>query len=374
MDCSPQETIGRRLATQQLTTAPFDDPADVVRSLLCVQAQDAPLARYSLGLRSKANDDASVRAALRAGHVLRTHILRPTWHFVAADDLRWILALTSPKVESSLASRHRNVGVDDDMIERVHGKFVSMLSGHRCLTAPEIIERLTEEGLSLRNEAVRHLLLVAEIRGLVCSGPLQDTTHTYGLVDELVPPAAPLERDDAIRRFVRRYFSGHGPASEQDLRHWTTLTLAEIRSAVADLGDALEAVTCDGVTLWFDPTSSRHGPAGGSGAGSKRRRVALLSTFDEAYLPYRSVAVPRTPGHPRGEEPHVFAEAGGGVVLADGCDAGWWKRTVRSKTTMAIRLCLAGGLNDEQRALIDDEATHLAAFFGRSAAVEIVDP
>ncbi|MGI9597158.1 MAG: DNA glycosylase AlkZ-like family protein, partial [Acidimicrobiales bacterium] len=110
MDCSPDDVMGQRLATQRLTTAPLADPVDVVKLLLCAQAQDGPLARYSLGLRVARSDDALVRTELDEGRLVRTHILRPTWHFVAAEDLRWILALTSGKVESSFSGRRRRLG------------------------------------------------------------------------------------------------------------------------------------------------------------------------------------------------------------------------------------------------------------------------
>ncbi|MGI9598183.1 MAG: winged helix DNA-binding domain-containing protein, partial [Acidimicrobiales bacterium] len=299
--------------------------------------------------------------------LVRTHILRPTWHFVAAEDLRWILALTSGKVESSFSGRRRRLGLDGPMIERALDEISAILDGRRFSTAAEIGQHFASIGHSIPGDAVRHLLLIAELRGLICSGPLRGSTHTYGLVNELIPPTLSLERDTAARQLVQRFFTGHGPASEQDLRRWTTLTLAEIRQALAELDDAgLETLTCEGTTLWFDPASVEFGPP--------RRRVALLPTFDEAYLPYRSVAVARIDGHPRGDGPHVFAEAGGGVVIADRRDAGWWKRTARGDGPMTIRLGLATGLDTEQRQLITAETAGLAAFFDRDHRVELVDP
>lgn len=363
--CQPADVISQRLSTQRLTAAPFEDPVEAVRLLLCAQAQDPPLARYSLGLRTANPTDTSVQAALDEGRLVRTHILRPTWHFVAAEDLRWILDLTSAKVESSLAGRNRQLGVDPPTIERAHGELSETLEGRAFQTADQIKERFASVGLPERGEIVRHLLLLAELRGLVCSGPLQDSVHTYGLVDELVPPAAPLDRGDAIRRFVHRFFSGHGPASEHDLRRWTTLTLKEIRGGLADVGDGLATVTCSETLLWFDPATSQSGPV--------RRRVALLPTFDESFLVYRSVGFTRSLGHPRGDEPHSFAEAGGGVVIVDQQDAGWWKRTVGPAGKMTVRLALATGLTAEQVQLTVIEATRLASFFGREATVEMVD-
>lgn len=366
MECSPNGVVGRRLATQRLTAAPLADPVDVVRLLLCVQAQDAPLARYSLGLRVAQSDDVSVRSAFDNGRLVRTHILRPTWHFVAAEDLRWILALTSDKVTASLSSRNRQLGIDPQMIERAHDELLAMLARRTFKTAAEISERFASMGLPERGELVRHLLLLAELRGLVCSGQPQGSVHAYGLVDEVIAPMPPVERDAATRQLVHRFFAGHGPASEHDLRRWTSLTLKEIRAALAELDDVLETETCDGSILWFDPAAVKTNPP--------RRRAALLPTFDEAYLPYQSVGVARSPGHPRGEQPHAFAEAGGGVVIVDRHDAGWWNRTNRGNKAMTIRLGLATSLDTEQRRLIETEAAELAAFFDRDASIELVDP
>ncbi len=361
------ELIEQRFATQRLTAEPLDDPVEIVRLLLCVQAQDAPLARYSLGLRLREGDDATVRAAIDDGSLIRTHILRPTWHFVAADDLRWILELTSPKVESSLAGRHRRVGVDLETIDRAHGEIAAMLAGRNALTAPEIGDELAELGLEVHGATLRHLLLVAELRGLICSGPLRGQTHTYTLIDELIGPSQPLDRTVAIRRFVRRYFAGHGPASEQDLRRWTTLTLAEIRDALAELDHELTSIDHDGVRLWFDPdTATEPEPS--------HRRAAMLPTFDEAYLPLRSIEFARVSGHPRGPEPHVFGEAGGGVVIVDRCDAGWWKRTVENRSLMTVKLALASGLDGEQHRAVTSEASRLAAFFGMEAEIDLIEP
>ncbi len=356
---SADTLVEQRLAAQRITSAPFADPVDAVRFLLCVQAQDAPLARYSVGLRVSEADDHHITAALDQGRILRTHILRPTWHFVAAEDLRWILALTSPKVESGLAGRHRQLGIDQSTLEGAQVELADMLQQRNFSTAPEIAERLAEVGHGSSREVVRHLLLVAELRGLVCSGPLRGSTHTYGLVDELVAPAPPVDRDVAIRELVHRFFAGHGPASEQDLRRWTTLTLTEIRGALAELGDVLEAVSYGDETLWFE--------AGSVSRRADRRRATLLPTFDEAYLPYKTVGMARMAGHPRGQEPHSFAEAGGGVVVVDSRDGGWWKRTLQGRDSMSIRLGLASKLTGHQRQAIEEAAVDMAAFFDRRA-------
>ena len=364
MSTSADQVLVQRLAVQRLTSAPLPDPVDVVRLLGCVQAQDAPLARFSIGMRTAGATDAAVRAALDAGRIVRTHILRPTRHVVATEDLRWILASTSPKVLSGMAARNRQLGLDDHaLVDRALDALGSLLVGKRFMTRAEIGPAFGATGLPSNGEQVGHVLLLAELLGLVCSGPLRATTHTYGLVDELVAPQPALERDDAVRRLVLRFFAGHGPAAASDLARWTTLRLGEIRPALADLGDQLETTVIDGTTLWFDCSRVV--------APRQLERAFLLPTFDEVFLTYPDLNFPRVASHPRGMEPHRFAEAGGGVVVCDRHDVGSWKRKEAGRSDVTVRLELADSLDPEQRDAVIAAATRMAAFFDREAQIVV---
>lgn len=354
------DVVARRLRTQRLTSTPLSDATDVVRLLTCVQAQDAPLARFSVGVRMVAGHDGAVRRAIDDGHVVRTHILRPTWHFVAAEDLRWILALTSAKVESGMAARHRQLGLDSSTVDGVLASLAEALAGRRYLTRRELAAEFEQGGATWTGEQLGHLLMLAELRALVCSGPLRGEAHTYGLVDELVAPTALRDRPDAIRELVSRFFTGHGPASVTDLTRWTRLTQGEVKAALEELVDHLDTVTVDGVHLWFDAAADP-GPEGG-------RRALLLPVFDEAYLSYPSLNVLRADGHPGMTSVHRFAEAGGGVVILDRRDVGWWKRRNRGRR-MAVSVSLASTLDSRGRDLVVAEAERLAAFADRTADV-----
>lgn len=316
-----------RLATQRLTGPAAADPVQVVRELLSVQAQDAMLARAMIALRCDGTE-ADVRAAVNSGALIRTHILRPTWHYVAAEDLRWLLALTSPRVLSGLAGRHRQLGLDELAIGRGLDVLGERLAGRRFAIRRDLATGLAEAGVLVSGQPlfgsqVGHLLLIAELRGLICSGPMAGREHAYALVKEWVPALDGRSREDALVELVGRFNAGHGPVALPDLVRWTRLTQAELRSALDAVGSAVTTVEVDGEELWFAPDSEL--------PETRPAAAHLLSTFDEAFLSYRRVGFPRSSGHPAGSNPYRFAEAGGGVVISHLQDVGAWKRTVRGR-------------------------------------------
>ncbi len=281
-----QDTLlARRLATQGLSAPVFRSPEDAVRSLLCVQSQDAPLARWSLAMRTGQPTDDQVRAAIDDGRIVRTHVLRPTWHYVLAEDLRWLLALTSPKVRSGMTARHRQLGLDDPaVVSGLHDTLAGLLAGGRSLTRRQLQTTLARD--DLRGERLGHLLMLAELDGLVCSGPLADGQHTYALVDEWVPSAPVPERDEALRDLVLRYFTGHGPATVAHLMRWATPTKREIATTLDDLGDRVASTEVAGDTFWHPPVPP---------AAPVEQGTWLLPVFDEAYLSYPGSNYPRQP-------------------------------------------------------------------------------
>ena len=353
--------LRRRLAVQRLSGAPLPHAADAVRLLTCVQSQDAPLAAHSLAMRSRDISYAGVLAAQSAGGWVRTHILRPTWHFVAPEDLRWIQGLTGAKVESSMPARHRQLGLTPEIINRGVELLRELLGGGRAMTRKELGPDFAEAGLPGPGETMAHQLMCAEVRAVICSGPPRGAEHTYALVDELIAPAESdtWSREQSLVELTHRFYAGHGPSSERDLQRWSGLTLNQIRCATAELTDSvllrsshpLESVECEGQTLWFDPSVN---------ARTTREHTAyLLSTFDEAVLTYPTTGFPRH--DPDADRNRLVSEAAGGVVVVDGRDVGTFKRKVEPKrVTVTIRPDI--DLTPAERAGIADAAEFLAAF------------
>jgi hypothetical protein len=198
--------------------------------------------------------------------------------------------------------------------------------------------------------------MLAELDGLVCSGPLAAGQHTYALVDEWIAPAPVLDRDEALRALVLRFYTGHGPATVPHLMRWATPTKREIVATLDDLGDLLDSTEVDGEVFWHAPLSSA--PPDGQGTW-------LLPVFDEAYLSYPGSNYRRPADHPWGDQGHSFSETGGGVVVSDLRDVGWWKRTESGRAT-TVRVGLSPSLGARRRRQVEERAEALAAFTGRS--------
>ncbi len=347
----------RRLATQRLASAGLARGADVVRLLGCVQSQDAPLAAWSLGMRMGPDTTyAGVLAEQSAGGWLRTHVLRPTWHLVAPEDLRWIQGVTGPRVEGAMAGVNARLGLTPEVVVSALRVLESLLAGPTPHTRREVRVAFDAAGLPTAVQHLAHLLIIAEVRSVICSGPPRGSEHTYVLTDEVVPsgPSDLVVEDDARRELTRRFVSGHGPASDRDLARWSTLTLGQVRSALADLSGLLERVEVDGQVLWFDPRMP---------ARTTRQHAAyLLPTFDEACLTYPSTGFPRR--DPDATRQRLLSEAGGGIVIVHGEDVGIWKRVVSARE-VRVTVWADVPLDADDRTAIGDAAMAFGAFLER---------
>src|SRR5690348_1625275 len=121
------EILRRRLRNQRLVGAGAADPAATVAWFGAMQAQEFGIAKWSVGQRTVGIDDAAVARALDEGLILRTHALRPTWHFIAAADLHWIQALTGPRVHSMNGPYYRGHGLDAATAARTNAVIVDAL-------------------------------------------------------------------------------------------------------------------------------------------------------------------------------------------------------------------------------------------------------
>ena len=356
MSPGPRSAIARRrLAAQHLVRTSLATPADVVRTLGAVQSQDYAGAKWAIGMRMAAGGDDVVERAMTEGAILRTHVLRPTWHFVVPGDVRWMLALTAPRVKRLLATYDRQLGIDETTIRRAIRTIARALEGGRHLTRAELAAALRAARLSVEGtQRLAHVVMHAELDAVIVSGPRRGKQFTYALMDDRVPPAPALDRDEALGRLVVRYFATRSPATPHDFGWWSGLVVADARRAIEIAGAALERETIDGVVHWSDPTAPAH--------EIPSPMAHLLPNYDELFIGYRDrgaigdrIASTRFVSGGLADITHV--------VTIDGELVGGWKRTLGERRA-AVALARAARLTRAEERAIAAAAERYGRFLG----------
>jgi hypothetical protein len=211
-------------------------PCDVVRWLVAVQAQDYSGAKWALGLRLQGSTEKNIEQAIADGSILRTHLMRPTWHFVTPADIRWLLALTAPRVHAVNAHMYRQLELDHSVFKRSNAALAKALREGQTLTRDELRGVLRKAGIAVDgNLRMSYLMMRAELDAIVCSGPRRGKQFTYALLDQGAPQPKTLHRDEALVELVRRYFISRGPATVQDFAKWSGLNLLAGMSSTRNL-------------------------------------------------------------------------------------------------------------------------------------------
>lgn len=313
------ELLPSRLYSQHVTGRPFKSPQEVVTFLGAMQAQDYPGSKWAIAQRMTRITDAALDEALAAGAILRTHVMRPTWHFVAPADIRWMLALTGPRVIATTASYFRKLNLDDAMCARTNAVFAAALRGGKQLTRAELSADLREAGvLSSTIDPLQFgfLLMRAELDAVICSGARRGKQFTYALLEERVPAVRAKSRDEARAELTQRYFSSHGPASIKDFMWWSGLTAADAKAGLEANASVLTQDALDGKIFWR--------PKRRRAAQQPTGKACLLTTYDECFVAYRTRGVALE----KKELAQVLRDNGQTIVI-DGQVAGTWRRTIK---------------------------------------------
>jgi hypothetical protein len=326
--------------------------------MTAMQAQDFLGAKWAVGLRLPGATDASVEAALADGSIVRSWPLRGTLHFVAAEDLNWMLSLTRERMIKRSASIFAGEGLTSAVLERADHTARSELSGGRVITRDRLYEVLAESGVSQLGQARYHALWYLCQIGTLCLGPPQRKTQTFVLLDEWVKQPTVLDRSEALAELAVRYFRSHGPATERDFSWWSSLTLADAREGLASVASLLQHRRVDGVDYYLSPDLPESPPAAG---------VRLLPGFDEYLLGYTDRTVALAEEH----SPLVFPGKNGmflPTIVVDGAVAGVWKRT-RSSGRVAFDLQPFSPISSRATKSVRAAAEEYAAFLGLEAGV-----
>lgn len=344
----------------RLTGRALAKPADVVRWLVAVQSQDYGPAKWSVGARLRSGDDAALDRAYARGTLLRTHVLRPTWHFVLPDDIRWLLDLTGPRVRRMMSYYEGHLGIDARLTKRTIDRFVKALEREGRMTRTELADELERGRIEARGQRLNHIVMNAELAGAICSGGLRGKQHTYALLDERAPKARRLDRDEALAELTRRYFTSHGPATVKDFSWWASLPTGDIKRGLDAAGDVIASEEVDGRTFWF--ASGAKPPSAGP------PKAHLLQAYDELIVGYTdSRYLLDLAGSVPKQTPTERIVYPGAVVIGTQV-VGHWKRTVGEKT-VRLDVAVYRKLNGAQAKALDEEGRRLGRFLGLEPSV-----
>jgi len=337
------DIVQRRLHNQLLSQTKFTQPSQVVAWLGAVQSQDYAGAKWAIAQRTNGLTDADIEQAFARGEILRTHVMRPTWHFVTPADIRWMLELTAPRVRAAMAYTNRQLGLDTAIFKKSNAVLAKGLRENQHLTRSELGEILQKAGVPVDGLRLGHLMGRAELDGVICSGARRGKQHTYALLDERAPQVKTLERDEALAELTRRYFRSHGPATLRDFVWWSGLTTNDARTGIDFVKPQLEGETMDEQTYWFVSSATKK---------KSSSTVHLLPDYDEYTVGYTDRTSIFNVTHTdkldsRGSILFQYA------ILMDGLVIGTWKRVLKKNEVVIHIVPFTALTSDQNQAIID---------------------
>lgn len=356
---TPTDISSLRLINQQIAAPQFTTAKELVGWMGAMQAQDFPMSKWAVGLRLPHATESEVEAAFNRGDILRTHVMRPTWHMVSSDDIYWMIELTAPQIKSQSKSRNRDLGLTDEVLSASRKALEKALQGNRALTRDEISSHLNQSGITTEGQRIYHILMKAEIEGLICSGPVIGKNQTYMLLEERVPKKHLFSKEEALALLARKYFSSHGPATLADFVWWSGLRISDARKAIEINQSTLLSAEIDQENYWFTEPLADISLLDDS--------VYLLPAFDEYLIAYQNRSAAITLGH------RTKAISNNGIfrpiVVVNGEISGIWKRSF-TKNSVVIELDHFRPHNKKEVRLIEKASEKYGYFSARNAVLK----
>lgn len=350
----------RRLGGQLLVGNPLSRPEDVVRHLGAVQAQDYSGARWALGMRLQGLSDQELQAAFDAGRLLRTHILRPTWHFVDPADIRWMLAVSGPRVHAANAHYYRKLELGEAEF-RLGRRLIEQGLAGTCLTRDEIGDLVAAGGISAcRGHRLAYLVMYLELEGVLISGPRRGKQFTYALLEERVPPATGPDGDDALAALSLQFFRSRGPATLKDFGWWSGLTLTQARRAIDAAGPDL---------IGIDIAGQRHWHSAAGIASAKGPECLLLPNYDEYFIGYKDRSAYAERLGPFTLDPNQGGIAPHVVFMQGEIVGAWRKRQIQRESVLEVALRVP--VTQAERNALGQAAARYEAFLQEPVRLEV---
>lgn len=307
------EIAQQRLISQQLAGTPIQSAAEMVEWLGAVQGQEYAYTKWGLGLRLPRLSDSDIENQLNEGRILRTHLLRPTWHFVSASDIYWLLKLTAPRIHQANAYMYRQLELDNKVFDRCNAIVLETLQGGKQLPREVINKEFRKHNILAKGHRLSYIMMNAELEGIICSGARQGNQFTYALLGERVKHKRTLEKDESLAELTARYFKSRGPATIKDFATWSGLTISDCRRGIEMIRPLLLKRIVGQQEYFFSPDTHLHDLQPG--------KIHLLPVYDEFVMGYKDRSAMMTL---KNNSPLRYDC----MILSGGQVTGTWKRTV----------------------------------------------
>lgn len=346
-----------RLISQQIAATKFKTVKEIVGWMGAMQAQDYAMSKWAIGARLPNSTEKEIEHAADNGDIIRTHLLRPTWHFVSAEDIYWLLELTAPRIKASLKSRHNELELTESILKKSNTIIKGMLTGGNHLTREELVSEIVKAKIPVDNNRASHLLMQAELDGIICSGAIKNKKQTYVLISERVADTNNLTREQALEKIARKYFNSHCPATLYDFVWWSGLSVSDARIALEMVKSDFVSEKIGTETYWFTNSFS---------LSQKDNSAYLLPAFDEFLISYKD----RSASFQFVNQKKVVSENGifRPVIVINGHVMGIWKRTVK-KEKLIVETFFFQSQNKVVKSLVEKAALDYGHFLDKKAEV-----
>ena len=329
-----------RIYNQKINNSDFTKPEDAVKYMVAMQAQDYAGAKWAIGMRMQNSIENNIEDAINQGKILRTHLLRPTWHFVLPQDIRWLLTLTAPRIHTINAPFYKKFGFTDASFNKTNELLVKALQGNKQLSRPEVLTLFKDANIATDDIKFTIILMRAELDQVICSGARIGKQFSYALLDDLAPTSTPLTHEEALTKLAAAYFNTRGPATVHDFANWSGLTITDVGIGLEHIKSQLINEVIGGHTYWM-PDNIIDMPA-------QKTKAYLLPAFDEFAISYKDRDALVNPKYLKQARHVIFDPA----IVVDNQVVGTWKRTLKAKS-VDINLNLFGPLNKTQEKAVE---------------------
>ena len=338
-----------RLYSQQLVQSQNKTVKDTVARMGAMQAQDFAMSLWAVGCRLPHSTLQIVQKAFDDGDILRTHVMRPTWHLVSSDDIYWMLQLTAPQIKATTRIRDIGLGIDEKLFTTTNTILEKALDGGKQLTADELKMEFTNAKIDIDDNRFYHYMMRAEIEGIVCSAALKNKKHTYALLSERTKKTQTLTRDEALANLAKRYFTSHAPACLKDFVWWSGLSVTDARKGLEAIKHEFHSEKIGTESYFFTDIQSK----------SQNKNYQFLPAFDELVISYKI----RDAVLSKEQQSKVFTSNGifRPFITFNGHGCGTWKRTIK-KDSVLIETMFFDTLENFEETRIYETAARFGSF------------